>query len=447
MRPNENTLTGEGRASLKSNHRQSLLYIAYILPVAVVAGIVGSGTVVLFNVALAALQRTALLLPYAPFLLPVAGAIVAGTLILRFFPGAGGEGVPLYLLAVNRDGGRFSFADTALKFPATILTLGTFGSGGIVGPLIRICSGFTSFVSGPLLSPFGVLRTEGLRMPAICGASAAVGAIFHTPLAGGIFAAEVLRRENLRYKDLFPAILASAAGVISSTYLFGQGAVFSVDAPRASIEPRLLPWLPLVALFAGGVGMTFIFVFERTAKLLARVRAGQPARALIGSIPVALIFLLLGKQPLGISMGLYNGLVRGNLDAAILGKSVIGSAGLLIAFIIAIKIAATSFTVGSGMSGGFTGPLVILGIASGALMSIPAGITPGEPAYYIFLACGLPAILGAVMNIPIAAALLSIELFGADYALPAAVGGIISFLLFKTRSVYGGAPIFDEAEE
>ena len=375
------------------------------------------------------------------------GAIATGTLILRFFPGAGGEGVPLYLLAVNRDGGRFRIVDTALKFPATILTLGTFGSGGIVGPLIRICSGFTSFVSNVLLSPLGVLGKEGLRTPAICGASAAVGAIFHAPLAGGIFAAEVLRRENLRYKDLFPAILASTAGTISSLYLFGQGSLFSIDAPRAPIEPRLLPWLPLVALLAGGVGMAFVFVFEYTAKLFARVRAGQPTRALIGSIAVAVIFLLLGKQPLGISMGLFSILVRGDLDAPFLDGHVIGNAGLLLALIIAIKIAATSLTVGSGMSGGFTGPLVILGIASGALMSIPAGIAPGEPAYYIFLACGLPAILGAVMNIPIAAAILSIELFGADYALPAAVGGIISFLLFKTRSVYGGAPILGEAEE
>jgi CIC family chloride channel protein len=432
---------------VKSDHRQSLRYIACILPVAALAGIVGSATVALFNAALAALQQTVLLIPRAPFLLPVAGALITGSLILRFIPGAGGEGVPLYLLAVNRDGGRFRLIDTALKFPATILTLGTFGSGGIVGPLIRICSGFTSFASGALLTPLGVLRREGLRTPAICGASAAVGAIFHAPLAGGIFAAEVLRRENLKYKDLFPAILASSAGTISSIYLFGQKPVFPVDAPHASIELGLLPWLPLVALFSGAVGMAFVFVFESAAKLFARVRAGQPFRALIGSIPVAAIFLLLGRGPLGISMGLYRNLAAGDPGFVNPGGPVIENMVLLLALVIAVKIAATSFTVGSGMSGGFTGPLVILGIASGALMSVPAGIVPGAPAYYAFLACGLPAVLGAAMNIPVAAALLTIELFGADYALPAATGGIISFLLFKTRSVYGSAPIFDEDEE
>ena len=429
---------------MRIDHRQSLLYIACIIPVAVLAGLVGSATVALFNALLVALQRTALLIPRVTFLLPVAGALITGSLILRFFPGAGGEGVPLYLLAVNRDGGRFRLIDTLLKFPATILTLGTFGSGGIVGPLIRICSGFTSFASGRLLAPLSVLRREGLRTPAICGASAAVGAIFHTPLAGGIFAAEVLRRENLRYKDLFPAILASSAGTISSIYLFGQGPVFPVDAPSASIEPTLLPWLPLVAVVAGGVGMAFVFVFERTAKLFARSGLRQPHRALIGSIPVAAIFLLVGREPLGISIGLYGKLVGGDLRHAISGGPVIESMFLLLAIVILLKIAATSCTVGSGMSGGFTGPLVILGIASGALMSVPAGIAPGEPAYYAFLACGLPAVLGAAMNIPIAAALLTIELFGADYALPAAAGGIIAFLLFKTRSVYGSAPIFDD---
>lgn len=437
-------MTPKDRSNVKSNYRQSLIYIARLLPMALVAGIVGSGTVTFFNTALIRLENIAPRVPFAPFLLPVAGALLVGAFILRFFPGAGGEGVPLYLVAVNRDGGRFGLVDTLLKFPATILTIGTSGSGGIVGPLIRICSGFTSFLSSRLLSPFGILGSEGLRTPAICGASAAVGAIFHTPLAGGVFAAEVLRRENLRYRDLFPAILASSAAVASSLYLFGQEAVFAIDAPRGPMKSGLLPWLPLVAVVAGGIGMIFVFVFERTARLFARVRAGQPVRALLGSIGIVAIYLLVGRQPLGRSMELFSVIARGDLGAALPGGPSIGNAILLLALIIAVKITATSLTVGSGMSGGFTGPLVILGIASGALMSTPAGITPGEPAYYTFLACSLPAVIGAVMNIPIAAAILTIELFGVDYTLPAAVGGIISFLLFRTRSVYGGLQLFEE---
>ncbi len=432
---------------MNRDHRESLRYIACVLPVAAVAGVVGSGIVALFGYSLAALQRAALLASGASFLLPVAGALVTGALILRFSPGAGGEGVPLYLVAVNRDGGRFRLLEVVLKFPATILTLGTFGSGGIVGPLIKICSGFTSFLSGRLLSPLGILRSEGLRTPAICGASAAVGAIFHAPLAGGLFAAEVLRRENLRYKDIFPAILAGMAGAVSSIYLLGQQPVFGIDAPSASIEPRILLWLPLVAVFSGGIGMAFVFAFERTAKLLARLRLGQPARALIGSIPVALAFLLLGRAPLGVSMGIFERLARGEPGAALEGGPVIENLLLLLALVIAVKIATTSFTVGSGMSGGFTGPLVVLGLAGGAFMSRLAGAIPGEPDYYLFLACGLPAILGAAMNIPIAATLLSIELFGVDYALPAATGGIISFLLFRTRSIYGGTPLLGDTDE
>jgi CIC family chloride channel protein len=426
---------------VNENHRQSLNYITRILPVVLVAGIVGSGTVALLKAALEGLERAAASLPFAPFLLPVAGALIVGTLILRLRPGAGGEGVPLYLVAVNREDGRLDITDSVLKFPATVLTLGTWGSGGIVGPLIRMCSGYTSFISSRLLSP--LLGSGGLRTPAICGASAALGALFHAPLAGGIFAAEVLRRENLRYRDLFPAILASAAGMISSIYLFGQEAVFAIDAPGASMEPRLLPWLLLAALFAGGIGMIFIFVFERIARLFARMRFGQPVRAVTGSIAIAVIFLLVGGRPLGTSMELFGLIASGELDAALPGGSIIENTLLLLSLAIAIKIAATSFTVGSGMSGGFTGPLMLIGMASGALIGLAAGIVPGEPAYYILIACSLPAIIGAVMNIPIAATVLTTELLGAGYALPAAVGGIISFLLFRTRSVYGGDRFFE----
>ena len=182
--------------------------------------------------------------------------------------------------------------------------------------------------------------------------------------------------------------------------------------------------------------MVFVFLFERTAKLFSRIPYGQPVRALTGSIAVAALFLLMGRETLGTSRELYGNLIGGELDALLSFEPVMGNTLLVLVLVIAVKITATSFTVGSGMSGGFTGPLVILGIASGALMSIPAGIAPGEPSYYIFLACSLPAILGAVMNIPIAAAILAIELFGADYTLPAVVGGIVSFLLVRTRSVY-----------
>lgn len=88
------------------------------------------------------------------------------------------------------------------------------------------------------------------------------------------------------------------------------------------------------------------------------------------------------------------------------------------------------------MSGGFTGPLIIIGVASGALMSSLSGFGTGTPAYYSCIACGVAAVLGAAMNIPIAAIIITVRMFGAYYAVPAIIGGILAFFVFKSRTIY-----------
>ena len=88
------------------------------------------------------------------------------------------------------------------------------------------------------------------------------------------------------------------------------------------------------------------------------------------------------------------------------------------------------------MSGGFTGPLIIIGLGSGALLASLAGFEPESPEYYVFLACGLPAALGAALNIPIAAIIITIKIFGISYSLPAIMSGVLAFLLYKARTIY-----------
>jgi CIC family chloride channel protein len=416
--------------------RESINYLIFVIPVAIFAGLVGSGVVTLFNIALAAVQRIVLLMPGVQYLAPAAGALVVGFLILRFVPGAGGEGVPPYIISVNMSCGKQGIIESVLRFPASVLTLGSFGSGGIVGPLIGIGSGLTSFAAERILSPLGIRREGGMRTAAICGASAAIGSIFHAPIAGGMLAAEVLRRENLRYADLFPSILAGAVGTTASIHIFGQNAVFEVSAPKTPADYHSLLWLPVVAAVAGGVGMAFVNLFEVIARLLSKAQKTQPARALIAAIAICVLFYFTGREALGISMGLFSKIADGRLDTIAHLPFPAGGAAFTLGLMLLVKLASTSITVGGGMSAGFTGPLVILGVGSGALMGIAVGIEPGDPSYYVFLACGLSAILGAAMNVPIAAVLLSIELFGAGYAIPAVTGGIVSFLIYKTRSVY-----------
>lgn len=419
------------------NAQPPFTLLARWIAVALVTGICSAIVVSLFNGLLewliAASPRW---IPRIPFILPLLGALAVGTLFLRRVPGSGGEGIPAYLRSVNGTAGRLDPASTLVKFPATIITLGSHCSGGIVGPLARICAGVGSSTTILLGRIFKLHGEEDIRVAAICGVSGAVSAIFHAPLGGGFFAAEILRKESLRYSDLFPSILTGGVAYAASRHLLGQKPIFSVTAPPFSMNGALALWLLLVALVAGAFGVLFIVSFERTSRAFRRLPFGQPWRAAIAGAAASVVWLLHARWALATSMPLYFSITGGDATAAAPGLFFRNHLTLFLLIVLLVKIVATSLTVGSGMSGGFTGPLIILGVGSGALMSSLSGFGAGTPAYYSCIACSVAAVLGAAMNIPIAAIIITVRMFGAYYALPAIIGGILAFFVFKGRTIY-----------
>ncbi len=129
-------------------------------------------------------------------------ALIVGGVVYRFSPDAAGEGIPSYLYALNRGRARFPLRVTLMKFPAAVFTLIGFGSGGVVGPVGRVSAGLVSLIG----SRYGDehLREERSHTAAVCGMAAT---LFHAPIGGGIFAVEIVQRANMRYRDLFPAVL------------------------------------------------------------------------------------------------------------------------------------------------------------------------------------------------------------------------------------------------
>jgi len=397
---------------------------------AVVTGALGALLVAGFDRSLDFLLSLAASTPRAGAFAPAAGALLVGLSIITWKPGAGGEGIPSYLVAVNRGRGRLGTAETILKFPATVVTLGSGCSGGIVGPLARMGAGIGSIVTR-LLSRIGLAGEGDMRTATLCGASAAVSAIFHSPLGGAFFAAEILRRESMRYADIFPALLAGIASYATSAALLGEAPVFRVPpaaGPAAGIDHL---WMPLAALLSGAAGMLFILLFRRARDLLHRLPGGAPSRTLLAGIVVSVILLAGGGAVSSVSMDFFADIAAGRFAGGTGAGPVLLLAGLLL-----LKIVAVSITVGSGLSGGFTGPLVIFGIGGGALVAGAAGIDPGTGSWAGLLACGMAASLGAVMNIPVAAVLITVAVFGAQTIIPSAMGGLIAFVCFRSRTIY-----------
>lgn len=385
----------------------------------------------------AALTLAGRIPPHLRPLLPPAGALVAGLLILRRWPDAGGEGMQSYINGISLRDGRLDTTSTLLKFPATVITLSLWGSGGIVGPLARICAGIGSSLTRALLRVSPSAGSDELRIGAVCGFSGAIASIFHSPLGGALFAAEVLRRDTIRYADLIPAALAGTAAYGTSAWLLGRGPVFVFEIPPSDPGASSIPWLLPVSLVAGAAGILFIVVFERAALWLHRLRAGQPLPALAGSVVLAAAVLIGAGWALGTSNRVMIELESGALGRLPLSvPSGYGAASVLLT-IISVKIVLTAVTVGSGMSGGLTGPLMIIGTAAGAMVGALAGADPGSPFLFACMACGLSAILGAALNVPLAAIVITTGLFGTGYILPAVAGAVPAFVVFKSHAVCG----------
>jgi len=405
--------------------------------IAVIAGIGSSFVVALFDFCLEyMLGFFGSLGTGASIALPFAGAVLAGLFILRKVPSAGGEGVQYYIDAVNFEEGRFDLKATVLRFPATLISLAMFGSGGVVGPLTRICAGTGSWSVGNSVGRTPLRMSDDHSIGAICGVSGAISAIFHSPLAAGLYATEILKRESIRYSDLIVALLSAVVSYVTSSIILGEERFFMVDAPKLGMSAPQLIWFPVTALAGGLIGILFIFSYERSAALFQRIPGRQPSQAVAAAVMLSASAWLGLGWIMRISPELYRELAAGNISLATSLPLVSVSVILPLIMLILLKILLTVVTIGSGMSAGFTGPLIIIGMALGALVSVAAGAEPASASYYGYMACGMAALLAATLNIPLAAIALTMTVFGTSYILPAVTGSSIAFILFKGYAVY-----------
>ncbi len=369
------------------------------------------------------------------FLLPIAGAFILGAFILKYNSDAGYDGIPSYIKAINQKGGKFNAPATFLKIPATLLTLGLCGSGGIVGPLSRIGAGISSLVYSKVLAVLKIRYEDTLRVAAICGMSGIISAIFFSPIGGAFFAVEILSKRSLKYSNLFPSILAGAIAVITS-YSLGMEPVFRVHTISFTNDLYILMLLPLAGILSSATGLLFITIFDKSSNLFQNISARQPFPVLISCLAVSALWLSGAKEVLGTSMLLFRIFAGGSLEDLSLLTINFGGIPLIIISFVILKITVTSLTVGSGMSGGLTAPILITGAGCGAFLCSISGIEPGSSAYYAVIVSCISGILASGLNIPIASILISAAIFGHSYTVPAIIGAILPFILFKEKTVF-----------
>ncbi len=411
----------------------SYIYLLKWSLLALLAGCIGSALVRIFRICLLS-GRTLLdsaVLPRPVW--AVIGALLTGGIIYRISPDAAGEGIPSYLYSLNHQQGSFSIKVTVMKLISGFLTLVSFGNGGVVGPLGRVSAGLLS--RGADLFTGRHLNDQDRRTAAVCGLSSVIGAVFHTPVGGGIFAVEIIQRSRLGYRDLFPSILASIIAVWLSR-LLGWEAFYAIDVPSGDISSKIIAISIVLSLLVGIAGGFFTWLYSFTVRIFRRDKGRVLIKVLGGTVIAAGLAWPLNPALMGTSPELFTALIRN--DLFLLRGNLSGAVPVTLICIIMFfaKMTFNCLTVGSGMSAGFTGPSVLLGMLLAFAAATALRIPFGGPEFYALLAAGFSGILAAAMNVPLAAAVMTIEIFGLSYSIPAGLAAIIGFQVNRYQTLY-----------
>jgi CIC family chloride channel protein len=371
--------------------------------------------------------------PWLLLVIPTAGGILSGLLVWIFAPEAEGHGTDAAIKAYHEKDGLIRPRVPLVKTLASALTIGTGGSGGREGPIAQIGAGIGSTLANLLR-----VAPEERRVLMAAGVGAGVAAIFRAPLAGALFAAEVLYwSPEFESEVILPAGIASVISYCTFGMFFGWAPLFSTPDLSFSNPLELGPYL-LLALAMAALAGIYTRTFYGITDLFRKLRLSPALRPALGA-------LLTGA--LGLSLYYLTGMRKESLSVLSFGYDSIqralngqpeATAGLLT--IIALgKILTTSLTIGSGGSGGVFGPsMVIGGCGGGALGILFHRLWPTlvpHPAGYVIL--GMGGFFAAAAKTPFSTLVIVSEMTGSYHLLlPAIWVCILSFMLSDEHSLF-----------
>jgi CIC family chloride channel protein len=366
-------------------------------------------------------------------LAPLVGGLIAGPIIYYFAKEAKGHGVPEVMQAIAVGGGRIRPRVVVAKVVASALCIGSGGSAGREGPIVQVGAAL-----GSTIGQWLHLSDARIRNLVACGSAAGIAATFNAPIAGVVFAMEIILGE-LRLGDLGSVVIASVTSSTIARIFLGDRPAFSIPAysMKTPWEVFLYAALGVLSAFIA-VGFTrLLYWFEDRFDGWHFPDALKPAIG--GLILGGLAFLYpmvlgLGFVPqeealLGLPISANLPHVFGSgfpvIEGALLGKLSIG----LLLILIFLKPLATSFTLGSGNSGGVFAPSLFTGAALGGAFGLAVehfvpGATAGPGAFAIV---GMAAVFAGAARAPFTAILIVFEMTD-DYRLilPLMSGVIIS---------------------
>ena len=336
---------------------------------------------------------------YFILLIPVAGGLITGLVLHYFTPDARVRSVAEVIEGAAMNNGRVEKKAGLASAFASMITLSSGGSTGREGPVVHLAGVISSWVSG-LMKADGITGRDLLG----CAVAAAVSASFNAPIAGALFALEVVLR-HFAVHAFAPIVIASAAGTVISRLTFGDVTEFVLPAGSALEFYRELPAFLILGLVCGLAAvamMRAIFWADDLGtafqKAVGMPRWLRPAAAglLLGGIAIFFPHII--------------GVGYGTTSAALTGDLLLWEA---VVFTV-LKVIAVAITMAGRMGGGVFSPSLMVGALTGLSFGyVATSIFPDvSGAETLYALAGMGAVAAAVLGAPISTTLIVFELTG-----------------------------------
>jgi len=336
---------------------------------------------------------------YWLLLVPVLGGLVVGLILHRFTPDGRVRAVADVIEGAALEEGRVEGRAGLASIAASIITLGTGGSSGREGPVVHMASVISSWVSDRINAD-GVTGRDLLG----CAVAAAVSASFNAPIAGALFALEVVLR-HFALHAFAPIVIASVAGTIINRLEFGDVTEFTLPVASALEFYVELPAFLILGLVCGVVATALMhaILFAEDAASYVQLRTRLP-RWLRPAVAGGLLGGLAIWFPHIIGVGYET------TSAALTGQLVLHEA---VVFAV-VKAVAVAVTLGGRMGGGVFSPSLMMGALTGLAFGLVAtGIFPDvSGSHTLYALAGMGAVAAAVLGAPISTTLIVFEMTG-----------------------------------
>jgi CIC family chloride channel protein len=329
--------------------------------------------------------------PWERLLVPVFGGLAAGLILYWGLRLVGNQGANNILEVVVAGDGRLRMRSALVKAASSVVSIATGASIGREGSIAQMTATLSS-----KLGQIAEWPPYRLRLLVACGTASGISAAYNAPVAGAIFAAQIVLG-NFAMNLFAPIVLASVVATMVSRYFFGLKPFYEVP-PYDFTRLMQLPWFLILGLFSGLLAAGFLKLLHKSEEFFAQLKAPIYCRLPIAGLIVGILAIWL-PQVWGNGYGAINSILHHE-------PSLVFLVGLFVA-----KLIATLVTVGAGTVGGVFTPTLFLGAALGSLFGtflhefnmtqLPTGA---------FALVGMGSVLAGTIHAPLLAMIMIFEI-------------------------------------